>query len=53
MDIEEPKLAIGKRSDHERLELVHRNTHTLFLGYYELLAVLNVVHVPHFDLAVS
>lgn len=53
LNVEEPELAVSEGADHERFELVHGDAHTLFLRNDELLAVLNVVHVPHFDLAVG
>jgi len=52
-DIKEPEVAICERTDHVRLELVHGYVDTFFLWHYELLAVLQVMHIPKLDVPVG
>ena len=50
--VEETEIAVGEGRYHVWLELVHRYVDALFLRHDELLCILDVMHVPQFDVAV-
>lgn len=50
--IKKSQIPISERAYHVRFKLVHGNINAFFLGDNKLLAVLQVMHIPQFDLTI-